>query len=323
MDEKTWVAEAAGKAEEQEFDSDGRIAFEDGPFSGSIERMQIRPGIALYRVEGASSHAWRLRAIGESPAGNLVLGTMLEGAGTIDAKGNERQLWRGPGRPFLLSLAEREIAYHLEAGEQWTAVTLLLEPEAMENLASQNELPPLARTVLKDGRLPVSQVFDLNPTVVRSAHEILRSPYRGSMEALWRESKALELLAHHLDHLSESGTPQSALGLRDLARVREAYKQLVEDLRTPPSLATLAAQAKLSPRRLNQGFRYLYGMTVFDALLEARMKAACDLVRERQDVPLKHIAWMVGYNQLSNFINAYRRRFGVPPGQHRRSIDSE
>lgn len=323
MDEDTWVAEAAGNSEGQTFDPDGRIAFEDGPFSGSIERVQVRPGVALYRVEGISSHPWKLRAIGGSPAGNLVFGTMLDGAGTIDAKGNERQVWRGPGRPFLLSLAEREIAYHLEGGEQWTAVTLLLEPEALETLASQNELPPLARAVLEDGRLPVSQVFDLNHTIVRSAHELLRSPYRGTMGTLWRESKTLELLTHHLDHLTESGTPPSAPSLRDLTRVRDAYQQLVEDLRAPPSLATLAAQAKLSPRRLNQGFRYLYGMTVFDALLEARMKTAHSLVCERLDIPLKHIAWMVGYNQLSNFINAYRRRFGVPPGLHRRTVDPQ
>lgn len=322
MDEKSWIAEAAGRAEGQEFDPDGRIAFEDGPFSGSIERLQIRPGIALYRAEGISSHAWKLRAIGGSPAGNLVLGTMLNGAGTIEAKGNERQLWRGSGRPFLLSLAEREIAYHLEPGEQWSAVTLLLEPEALETLASQNGLPPLARAVLENGQLPVSQVFELNPMIVRSAHELLRSPYRGSMATLWRESKALELLTHHLDHLAEDAMPPAALNPRDLARVRDAYQQLVEDLRAPPSLEALAAQAKLSPRRLNQGFRYLYGMTVFDALLEARMKASYCIVRERQDIPLKHVAWMVGYNQLSNFINAYRRRFGVPPGQHRRSIDA-
>lgn len=323
MDEDTWIAEAAGNSEGQTFDPDGRIGFEDGPFSGFIERVQVRPGVALYRVEGISSHPWKLRAIGGSPAGNLVFGTMLDGAGTIDAKGNERQVWRGPGRPFLLSLAEREIAYHLEAGEHWSAVTLLLEPEALENLASQSGLPPLARAVLEDGQLPVSHMFELNHTIVRSAHELLRSPYRGTMATLWRESKALELLAHHLDHLAEDATPPAALNSRDLARVRDIYQQLMADLRAPPGIEALAAQAKLSPRRLNQGFRYLCGMTVFDTLLEARMKTAYSMVRERRDIPLKHIAWMVGYNQLSNFINAYRRRFGAPPGQHRRAADAD
>jgi AraC-like DNA-binding protein len=318
MKELAWVAETAAESEAQGFNPDGRITFDDGPFAGFIERVPVRPGIALYRVEGTSSHAWTLRALGDSPAGTLVFGTMLGGAGAIEAKGNERQIWRGPGRPYVLSLAEREIAYRLEAGEPWRAVTLLLEAEALEHLASRDGLPPLARAVLDDGQLPVSHLLESDRAVARAASDLLDPVYRGSMGTLWRESKALELLAHQLDHLSGSPPRSFALNVRDLVRVRDAHQQLVADLRAPPSLEALAAQAKLSPRRLNQGFRQLYGMTVFEVLLEARMKMAHVMVLERQDIPLKHLAWMVGYSQLSNFINAYRRRFGVPPGRHRR-----
>ncbi len=320
MDELAWIVETATESEEQHFGPGDRINFQDGPFTGFIERVAVRPGIALYRAEGLSSHAWKLKAQGEAPAGNLVLGAMLDGAGSIDAKGNERQGWRGSGRSDVLSLAEREITYHLEGGEPWRAVTLLLEPEALESLAAQNGgLPTVARAVLEDGQLPVSHVFDLNRAVMRAAHDLLRPLYRGNMATLWRESKALELLTHQLDHLGSRTAQLPPLGPRDLARVKEAYQLLIANLRDPPGLEALAAQVRLAPRRLNQGFRHLYGMTVFEALLEARMKAAHAMIRERQDVPLKHIAWMVGYNQLSNFINAYRRRFGMSPGQHRRS----
>lgn len=322
MDELAWVVETAEESATQGFDSDGRIIFDDGPFSGFIERVAVRPGIALYRVEGTSSHAWTLKALGDAPAGNMVFGAMLGGAGAIEAKGNERQVWHSPGRPFVVSLAEREIAYRLEVGEPWRAVTLLLEAEALERLASENGLPPLARAVLDDGQHPVSHVLDSDRAVTRAASDLLRPAYRGAMGTLWRESKALELLAYQLDHLSGGPpAPPAALSARDLARVREAYQQLVTDLRAPTSLEALAAQAKLPARRLNQGFRQLYGMTVFEVLLEARMKMAHVLVRERHDLPLKHLAWMVGYSQLSNFINAYRRRYGVPPGRHRRDGD--
>jgi AraC-like DNA-binding protein len=260
-----------------------------------------------------------MKAQGEAPAGNLVVGTMLDGAGIIDAKGNERQAWRGPGRSYVLSLAEREITYRVEGGVPWRAVTLLLEPEALERLGSQNgSLPTWARAVLDDGRLPISSVFEHDRAVMRAAQEILLSPYRGSMETLWRESKALEFLARQLDHPGTSRPPALSLNPRDLAKVEEAYGLLLANLREPPTLELLAAQVRIPPRRLNQGFRQLYGMTVFEALLEARMKTAHTMILERQDIPLKHLAWLVGYNQLSNFINAYRRRFGVSPGMQRR-----
>lgn len=323
MNELAWVAETALESETQGFDPGGRITFEDGPFAGFIERVPLRPGMALYRVEGMSSHAWTLKALGDAPAGNLVFGTMLGGAGAIEAEGNERQIWHSPGRPFVVSLAEREVAYRLEPGEPWRAVTLLLEAEALERLASQDGLPPLVRAVLEDGQLPISHVLGSDRTVARAASDLMRPAYCGTMAALWRESKALELLASQLDRLSDCPPAPVALSTRDLVRIREAHQLLVADLRAPPSLEALAAQAKLPSRRLNQGFRQLYGMSVFEVLLEARMKVAHALVLESQDIPLKHLAWMVGYSQLSNFINAYRRRFGVPPGRHRREGGSD
>ncbi len=323
MDEMAWIAETAATRDARNFDSEGRIAFDDGPFSGFIERLPVRPGIALYRVEGISSHAWQLRAQGDAPAGNLVFGAMLDGAGAIEAKGNPRQSWKGAGRSFVLSLAEREIVYHLEAGKQWRAVTLMLEPDALENLAARNGLPPLIRDALQDGQLPILHMFEINRAVMRAAHDLLQPPYRGNMATLWRESKALELLTHQFDRLGESAVVQPSITPRDLARVREAHHLLMTDLRTPPSLDELAALVRLAPRRLNQGFRHVYGMTVFEALLDARMKTAHRMICERRDIPLKHLAWMVGYNQLSNFISAYRRRFGVPPGQHRRESEAD
>jgi len=169
MDEMAWIAETAASRDARNFDSEGRIAFDDGPFSGFIERLPVRPGIALYRVEGVSSHAWQLRAQGDAPAGNLVFGAMLDGAGAIEAKGNQRQSWKGAGRSFVLSLAEREIVYHLEAGKQWRAVTLMLEPDALENLAARNGLPPLIRDALQDGQLPILHMFEINRAVMRAA----------------------------------------------------------------------------------------------------------------------------------------------------------
>jgi AraC-like DNA-binding protein len=322
MDETAWIVESVGQNYAREFDPHGSISFSDGPFSGFIERFPVRSGISLYRVEGATTHAFRLTAMGEAPAGNLVLGTMLDGAGTILAKGNAQQAWRKQGS-FVLSLAERETGYQLEAKTQWQAVTLLLEPEALERLSSEDGLPPVARAVLDNGSLPVSRLAALNRNLGRVAEELIRPAYRGTMATLWREAKSLELLTHHLDSLAEDQMVRRDFSPRDLTRVREARERLLADLRSPPSLEELAAAVGLSARRLNQGFRRLYGTTVFDCLLEERMRLARQIILDGPAVPLKHLAWMVGYTQLSNFSNAYRRHFGVSPGRHRRGGESE
>ncbi|MCL6705446.1 AraC family transcriptional regulator [Pseudomonas sp. R2.Fl] len=319
MDEVSWNVESGETSAQHDFDGGGRIVFDNGPFSGFMERRTVRPGVALYRLTGTSTHAWKLAAEGDSPAGHLVLGTMLDGTGAIEAKGNERQSWRGRGRLFALSLAEREVSYQVEAPGAWQAVTMILDPGALDRVMAEDGLPPLAKAVLENGCLPVSHVFGLNQEAARIARNLLQPAYRGGMEKLWLESKTMELLAHLLDQMQQSPVSSASLNARDLARVREAYHYLVSDLRAPPTLDELAAYARLPARRLNQGFRHLFGMTVFEALLEARMQAAHRIIRDSRELPLKHLAWSVGYSQLSNFVIAYRRRFGIPPGQHRRS----
>ena len=319
MYENNWIAEAEGTTSLRSFDGDERLTFEDGPFKGTLARYLVRPGLALYSVAGRTTHAFRLTTDGVAPPGHLVLGTMLGGAGVLQAEGNADLAWSGGRRSFAVSLAEREISYHLPRDREWSAVSLLVEPETLEELASGDGLPPLARAVLDDGRLPVSHLYDPKRGVARIATEILSHPYQGGMRALWRESKSLEYLCGLLDCLEEGGSAESAaLSPSEVRRLKAAHALLVKDLRLPGGLAELAREVGLSQRRLSQGFRRLYGLTAFDLILDERMKAARDLVRERPDVPLKTIAWNVGYGQLSNFISAYRRRYGVSPGQDRR-----
>jgi AraC-like DNA-binding protein len=125
------------------------------------------------------------------------------------------------------------------------------------------------------------------------------------------------LLALQIDLLAETEESIHGLSSRDLRRVREARERLVADLRDPPSLAELAASVGLNPKRLNLGFRMLFGTTVFDYLLEARLQMARSMLDQGLDLPLKTLAWQLGYNQASNFISAFRRRFGISPGSYR------
>jgi AraC-like DNA-binding protein len=87
-------------------------------------------------------------------------------------------------------------------------------------------------------------------------------------------------------------------------------------MRAPPSLGELAAAAGLTEKRLNAGFRALFGTTVFETLRNERLEHA-RLVLDSEEVTLKAIAFRVGYNHVTNFINAFAARYGAPPRQYR------
>jgi AraC-like DNA-binding protein len=104
---------------------------------------------------------------------------------------------------------------------------------------------------------------------------------------------------------------------RDQAAIRRAREMLLSDMRRPPSLADLAKAANLSERRLNSGFRQLYGATVFEVLRDERLEHARQAL-EADALSLKELSYRVGYNHVSSFVHAFRARYGAPPGQYSR-----
>ncbi|WP_332688796.1 AraC family transcriptional regulator [Devosia sp.] len=312
-----WVFSSGHESVTGEFDHSGRISLEDGPYRGFLDHLPVRGGVSLFRAEGRADSPYSMAAMGEVATDNLIMGCMLSGTGVLEAAGSPDQIWRDSGQLYALSLSNRPVRYHLQADRPFRSVALMLTPDAVEALAQDHEMPELTRPTRRTG--PISTMRPLGPLARKAAMDLLQPHYRGPMERLYREGKATELLALQLGMLGEPHDKD--LTSTELRRVREARELLVADLQNPPDLVGLAAAVGLRAKRLNQGFRQIYGTTVFDHLLDVRMATARNMLDDGLDMPLKQLAWAMGYRQASNFISAFRGRFGISPGAYGRRRD--
>ena len=143
----------------------------------------------------------------------------------------------------------------------------------------------------------------------------------GPLRRLTMEGVVLQLFAAQAMAAGEPSKPsrerRSGLSTREQAAVGRARERLLSDMRRPPSLADLAEIAGLSERKLNAGFRQLYGATVFDVLRDQRLEHA-RLALEADALSLKELSYRVGYNHVSSFVHAFRARYGAPPRQYLR-----
>ncbi len=84
------------------------------------------------------------------------------------------------------------------------------------------------------------------------------------------------------------------------------------------NLETIAAQAFLSPFHFLRLFKQAFGVTPHQYVLELRLEKARQLLHTRRnDVPLARLALDCGFNDVSSFTKAYKRRFGILPSQDR------
>lgn len=152
------------------------------------------------------------------------------------------------------------------------------------------------------------------PEILRTLSQIYQCPYQGLTKQLYLESKALELFALQFNFCDSSIFISKKLSLKkdDLERVEYAKDILIQSYLNPPSLKELAQKVGLNDRKLKQGFKQLFGTTVFGYLYNYRMEQAQELLRE-SNLTIAQIAHRVGYGNPEAFSTAFKRKFAQSP----------
>lgn len=141
----------------------------------------------------------------------------------------------------------------------------------------------------------------------------------GGSNNMGLEEIGLALAAHVLT-LAGMGAARSSGTAGDGRKVRDqvvaAIAQIEKGARGELRLSELAESAGLSPFHFLRLFKRETGVTPYRFLVQTRIRRAVDLLRDTSR-PVTEIAFDVGFTDLSNFINAFRREIGVSPRQYR------
>jgi AraC-like DNA-binding protein len=98
----------------------------------------------------------------------------------------------------------------------------------------------------------------------------------------------------------------------DIKCIQKAKAFIDADLSRHHSIFEIASHACTSPTKLKRGFKELTGTGVYHYLKEMRLGKAMYLV-ENSDSTLKEISRGAGYRHVSNFISAFKKRYGKSP----------
>jgi AraC-like DNA-binding protein len=99
----------------------------------------------------------------------------------------------------------------------------------------------------------------------------------------------------------------------DIGRLQKVEQELLKDFSTaPPGIARLAKMAAMSPSKLKNTFKEIYGLPIYQYFQKHRMnKAKAMLLSNKYNV--KEVGMEVGYSNLSNFAKAFKKSFDQLP----------
>jgi len=156
------------------------------------------------------------------------------------------------------------------------------------------------------------------PPMIRVAvGQMFGCPLTGGFKDLYLEGKSLEILAWVLDRIRHPRENSPAFCAGDIKRLERARERLIADLARPPGLMELAKFAGMHHTKLNQGFKFIYGKTVFAYLSQARLETARRML-ESGEMNCTEAGLFVGYANPSHFSRAFKAQYQASPNAFRK-----
>ncbi|MGA0557975.1 helix-turn-helix domain-containing protein [Larkinella sp. VNQ87] len=161
--------------------------------------------------------------------------------------------------------------------------------------------------------------------------EPLRTEVAQQLEGLLSLSGLAQLtgLLHILDRIAHSDTlaPISPGYLpeyhqnRQSERLSRVIGHLLQHVSQPVSLDEVAGLANMNPAAFCRYFKSQMGQTLTQYVTELRIRYACDLLT-RTDESITVVSEQAGFENVSYFVQAFRKKQGVTPARFRQQFRS-
>ncbi len=217
---------------------------------------------------------------------------------------------------LLLYNPQRDLPIYLEATPDSWLVSILISIKKFHGLFSQEAdyISFLSddnkdKKYYKDGKITPSAAIVLN--------QIMNFTMNDSVKPLYFKGKAYELLSLYFNRSEDADIEQCPF-LADetnVIKIRKAKDVIISRMADPPTLQELSEIIGLSLKKLKEGFKQIYGDTVYSFLFDYKMEVARKLL-EAGNHNVNEVGSKVGYSTSSHFIAAFKKQYGTTPKKY-------
>ena len=221
---------------------------------------------------------------------------------------------------LLLYNPQRELPIDLELSSNSWVVSILIsikkfhrffshEADYITFLSEENR----DKKYYKDGLVSPSMAIVLN--------QLINFNLNSSIKPLYFKGKAYELLSLYFNRSEDANVEQCPFLVDEtnVNKIRKAKDIIINRMVEPPTLHELADEIGLSLKKLKEGFKQLYGDSVFSFLFDYKMEVARKLLEEGAD-NVNEVGLKVGYSTSSHFIAAFKKKYGTTPKKYVMSL---
>ncbi len=216
------------------------------------------------------------------------------------------------GKAFIIYDPDKDIPYHLEMSDESRLIFIQLNLQALHRMfAPESNDAPIFNP--ENANRKFYEEREINSDLLSVLNQLLEVKLLDNSLRLYHQAKSLEILSLFFTNNKPDTEACPFLSNEQVIRkLKNAKNLLIQNYAHPANIPEIAKEVGLNELQLKLGFREIYGNTPYQFVLDYKLEMARQFLIH-QKMQVSEVADKVGYTNVSHFITAFKRKFGLTP----------
>jgi AraC-like DNA-binding protein/beta-galactosidase beta subunit len=244
----------------------------------------------------------------------------LKGESVLNYKGGGYQMPVSEDKSVLLYNTQQDLPLHLILNPNSWMISVVMSLTKFHELFSSE-----AHQIhfLRSENKKYYAQEPITPSIAVLLSQLFQYKSESRLNHLYAKAKVYELMALYFGRTEDSSIGECPFlaDEENVKKIRLAKEIIISRMSEPPTLEELSKEIDLSLKKLKNGFKQIYGDTVFGFLFDYKMEYARKLLGDGEG-NVNEIGLKIGYSTASHFIAAFKKKYGTTPKKYLQSTQT-
>jgi AraC-like DNA-binding protein len=281
---------------------------------GSFNEVLIEDGFFVLKIQNDTPHIQKVSR--EIDSSFIQFHFCLKGNAKFVYNDGRYALEVSEQNSLLLYNTQMDLPLNLDLNSNSWLVSVVMTIRKFHSLFSKEaSYIPFLSEENKDKKYYTQE--GVSPAIAVVLSQMINYNLHPSIKELYIKGKVYELISLYFNKGSEADIEQCPFLVDEdnVRRIRKAKEIMINRMAEPPTLKELSDEIGLSLKKLKEGFKQIYGDSVFSFLFDYKMEYARKMLETGQH-NVNEVGLKVGYSTSSHFIAAFKKKYGTTPKKY-------
>lgn len=281
---------------------------------GSFQEVLIEAGFYVLKIQNDTTHIQKVTR--EIDSSFIQFHFCLKGNAKFVFNDGRYALEVSEENSLLLYNTQMDLPLNLELNPNSWLVSVVMTIRKFHSLFSKEaSYIPFLSEENRDKKYYTQE--GVSPAIAVVLSQMMNYNLHPSIKELYIKGKVYELISLYFNKGTDADIEQCPFLVDEdnVRRIRQAKEIMISRMAEPPTLSELSDEIGLSLKKLKEGFKQIYGDSVFSFLFDYKMEYARKMLETGQH-NVNEVGLKVGYSTSSHFIAAFKKKYGTTPKKY-------